>query len=316
MTDSEAPLYGLGPSLTQALDRELAAALERHLKARDGAAPGRLADSVRYSLLGPGKRIRPRLTLACGQMLGLPRGAALPPALALEMIHCFTLIHDDLPCLDDDDVRRGRPSNHRQFDEATALLAGDGLIGLAIDTLLEAFPPAPAERVLAAVRRLSWAMGVRGVIGGQAAESLLDERSTLEDLRAMHAGKTGALFSASLLLPRDLAGLDPFSAPAKALERFAAQLGLAFQAVDDLEDAGQDAAQAGSRRASHAGRDHANILRYLSPERVRDSARRELQLAAQALEAAFGPPARPLLDISHEVLARLGGAAGAGGAPA
>jgi geranylgeranyl diphosphate synthase type II len=279
------------------VERELSAALERRLRGRDGIAPPRLRESMSYSLLAPGKRIRPRLTLASGEALGLSSAATLPAALAIEMVHCFTLIHDDLPCMDDDDLRRGLPSNHRQFDEATALLAGDGLIAAAVETLLETSAHVAPERVLRALARLAWAMGPRGVVGGQAAETALSARSSLEDLRHMHAGKTGALFSAAVLMPLDLVGLEPFSARTKALERFAAQLGLAFQAVDDLEDADQD--------AQPGGVGHGNVLHYLTASQVRESSTRELRLSAQNLEVAFGASSTALISIADEVLARL-----------
>jgi geranylgeranyl diphosphate synthase type II len=257
------------------LETALRDALERHLQGPDGATPANLAESIRYSLLAPGKRIRPRLALACARLLGLDSRAAMPAALAIEMIHCFTLIHDDLPCMDDDDFRRGRPSNHKVHGEAIALLAGDALMVLAMETLLEAaafVQPAALQRAL---KRLCWASGPRGVMGGQAAEALLGPASPLEQLRQMHAMKTGALFSAALLMPMDLAGLQPESPRARALERFAAELGLAFQVADDLDDADEEADR------------HTSVLRHMSAEQARDDTCARLKEATRALEAAW-----------------------------
>ena len=123
------------------LEQALAQALDRHLVSTDGRTPPNLEESIRYSLLAPGKRIRPRLALASARLVGLSPQAALPAALAVEMIHCFTLIHDDLPCMDDDDFRRGRPSNHKIYGEGLALLAGDALMMLALDVSDGRSPP-------------------------------------------------------------------------------------------------------------------------------------------------------------------------------
>jgi geranylgeranyl diphosphate synthase type II len=272
------------------LDAALAASLERHLT----DVPSRLAESIRYSFLAPGKRIRPRLALACSAMLGLPREAALAAASAVERVHCFTLIHDDLPCMDDDDFRRGRPSNHRQFDEATALLAGDALLALAFDALLEAEAHVPPAQVVAASRRLAAASGPRGVIGGQAAESELGPRSSLEDLRRMHAGKTGALFSAALLVPKDLAGVEGTGSRSESVDRFAAELGLAFQAIDDLDD----------QPAGHPAQP-TSVLHYMPEFEVRRVALERLDEARRALTGAWGHLCEPLIEISEEVTSRL-----------
>jgi geranylgeranyl pyrophosphate synthase len=256
--------------------------------------PGNLAEAVRYSLLAPGKRIRPRLAIACGRMLELSSEAALRAALAVEMVHCFTLIHDDLPCMDDDDFRRGRPSNHKIHGEALALLAGDALMAMATDTLLEAEAWVPAPRVLQGLRRLSRAMGPRGVLGGQAAESLLTDQSTLEDLRAMHAGKTGALFQASLLVPKDLAGVPSDSAGGRALDTFASELGLAFQALDDLDDAAEESATPTS------------ALYYLSESEIRSQSVAALNRSIRDLKEAWGEePSSALVQVAQEVSGKL-----------
>ncbi len=275
-------------------ENELEARLTRHLATGPHRVPQRLVDSIRYSLLAPGKRIRPRLVLECAHMIGLPREAALAPAVAIEMIHCFTLIHDDLPCMDDDDFRRGRPSNHRQFDEATALLAGDGLMGLALDSLLDAQALVPPAGLVQAFRRLAEAIGPRGVVGGQAAEPELGPGSSREALESMHARKTGALFDASLLMPADLAGIAASDSRFQALARFSAELGLAFQVADDIEDAGTEK------------RESVSILAYIPVEQARRETHQRLSDAIHALEEAWGHDrARGLATIAGEVLKKV-----------
>lgn len=254
-------------------------------------SPTNLSESIQYSLLAPGKRIRPRLALACAQMLDLPVESAQAAAFAIEMIHCFTLIHDDLPCMDDDDFRRGRPANHKKFGEAVALLAGDALIGIAMDTLLEA--PAGPSLVLQAARRLSWAMGARAVIGGQAAEALLGTDSQLNQLRDMHAQKTGALFVASLMMPLDLSGISQTSPQGHAVYRFSEKLGLGFQTVDDLEDAVEE------------GVSPTSVLYYLPAAEAAAQAHEALRLAAEKLERQWGRKSAALQSIAQEVLNRL-----------
>jgi geranylgeranyl diphosphate synthase type II len=282
------------------LEKALQSALERHLTSPDGRTPSNLAESIRYSLLAPGKRIRPRLALACARMIGLGEAAALPAALAIEMIHCFTLIHDDLPCMDNDDFRRGRPSNHKIYGEGIALLAGDALILAALDVLTEAAPHVSAPAFARALRRFAWASGPRGVIGGQAAENLLTESSVIAELEQMHAMKTGALFSAALLMPKDLAGISDTESRGHAIARFAAELGLAFQVADDLEDAEKEATKPTS------------VLFYLPEEKVRMRTLERLGSATEELQSAWGDEASAeLAGISREVRKSLGKGASA-----
>jgi geranylgeranyl diphosphate synthase type II len=222
-------------------------------------------------------------------MLGLTFEAALPAALALEMVHCFTLIHDDLPCMDDDDFRRGMPSNHKKFGESTALLAGDALMAQAIDTFMDS--QVEPQRLLDGLRVLVWAMGPKGVIAGQAAESLLDSNSSLDDLESMHRLKTGALFSAALLIPKNFAGISDESSLGRALIQFADELGLAFQMADDLED--------------HEVSEATSILFYLSAEKASQRTIQKLQHASQALLEAWGPKAAGLKKIADEVILKI-----------
>lgn len=275
------------------LDKLLKTALDRHLQVSMNETPENLAKAMEYSLLAPGKRIRPRLSLNCAEMIGLPVEAAVPAALSIEIIHCFTLIHDDLPCMDNDDFRRGRPSNHKMFGEATALLAGDGLMAMAFDVLMDAKPHVSAENLINAIKRLTWATGPRGVIGGQAAEMLLSNKSELKDLTNVHSKKTGALFSTCLFLPKDLAGIDDRSDEGSAIADFAAALGLAFQIADDLDDAEQDKG------------DPRNVIYFMNKTEAVKLGISGLEEGSKKLQKIWAAKADPLLRIGSEVILSL-----------
>jgi geranylgeranyl pyrophosphate synthase len=209
------------------------AALDARLPAAD-VVPERLHAAIRYATLQGGKRIRPALVYATGELLGAPAGALDAAAAAVEMIHSYSLIHDDLPAMDDDDLRRGRPTCHKAYDEATAILAGDALQVLAFESLADA--PIGAEERIGTVRILARASGTHGMAGGQAID-LASVGKTLNalDVERMHRYKTGALLEASVLLAIALAGREG-SPAAAALIRYAKAIGLAFQIVDDVLD--------------------------------------------------------------------------------
>ncbi len=207
------------------------AELERRLRV-SGDDPGRLAEAMHYAATGPGKRLRPALVLAAAEACGGTRAAALPAAAAIEMLHAYTLVHDDLPAMDDDDERRGRPTVHIAFGEAIAILAGDGLLTLAFGTLADL-----GARTGPAVAVLARRAGVAELLGGQAID-LTTPRETLRDLPSierMHAAKTGALFAASAELGAIAAGAPP--ATCAALARYGMAIGIAFQHADDRDDA-------------------------------------------------------------------------------
>lgn len=230
--------------------------------------PALLAQSMEYSLLAGGKRLRPVLCLTWAELAGGSADQCLDFACAIECIHTYSLIHDDLPAMDNDDLRRGKPSNHKQFDEATAILAGDGL-------LTEAFTLAcgvnlPAEHILAAVGHLSMAAGPRGMVGGQVLDmGLTGKRATLEQLREMHAKKTGRLIESSCVTGAILGGGDAvFQARAGEYGR---AIGLAFQVADDILDVigdektlgkpvGSDQAQGKSTYPALLGIDQSRVL--------------------------------------------------------
>ncbi len=230
-------LAELRPEIDAELDRLLPAAAE---------PPPPLHAALRYSVFAGGKRLRPALVVAAGELYGAPRAMLLPGAAAVELVHTFSLVHDDLPALDDDDLRRGRPTLHRRFDEATAVLAGDALLGLGLATLAERpAAAAPATRCRA-VTLVGEAVGTRGMIGGQMAD-LGAERAWPADAAAalewIHRRKTGALLTAALRLGGLYGGAG--QEDELALEELGARVGLLFQVADDILDVEGTAAALG-----------------------------------------------------------------------
>jgi geranylgeranyl diphosphate synthase type II len=220
--------------------------VERTLDRRFAARPRRLREAIRYSLLAGGKRIRPLLVLASGDMVGAPRAATLPFACGIEMIHTYSLEHDDLPAMDDDDERRGRPTSHRVYGEGLAILVGDALLteAFAAMTAARGVPPA---RVVAALACVARAAGEVGMVGGQALDLAAEDAvPPLDELRAIHAAKTGALIRASVQLGAILGGAR--LGVQRAFSRYGAALGLCFQITDDLLDAAHDDGGPGSDR--------------------------------------------------------------------
>ncbi len=284
------------------IEKLLKESLDQHLNQPKSQTPFHLDEAIRYSLLSPGKRIRPRLFLACAEMLELQIENIIPSSLALEMLHCFTLIHDDLPCMDNDDFRRGKPSNHKKFGESIALLAGDALMALGIEVFLDSKVVAP--RLLSGLKRFLWAAGPRGVIGGQASESLLGAHSSWNDLKKLHSQKTGALFSAALLIPKDFAGISDDSEQGRAIDSFAHELGLAFQIADDLEDTLQDS-------ASHSLHKPTSVLFYLSPLEASQKTLKSLKYTTDALIKIWAEKSDPLKQITQEVIQKIEKATGA-----
>jgi geranylgeranyl diphosphate synthase type II len=299
------PTISTSPELSQEIERALDAALEPCFKKGTHESPKNLSDSIRYSLLAPGKRIRPRLAVACGDMIGVPRRASLAAGIAIEMIHCFSLIHDDLPSMDNDDFRRGRPSNHKVYGEAIALLSGDALMPIAFQTLADARQWVPADHVLRSLHRLTEAIGPLGMVGGQAAELLIGQKPTLESLYELHAGKTGALFQASLLMPKDLAGISDESPDGHSIHTFASELGIAFQVADDLDDAKQDLGHPTFDHFDGSMAPPTSVLHYLKPAEASERSIRRLTDAGAQLEKRWGSKSESLLKISGEVLKSL-----------
>jgi farnesyl diphosphate synthase len=264
--------------------------------------PARLHEAMRYTVLATGKRIRPLLAYAAGEALGVEAALLDRPACAVEMIHAYSLIHDDLPAMDDDDLRRGRPTCHRAFDEATAILAGDALQTLAFQALAEA-PGLSAESRVGMVAALARASGARGMVGGQAMD--LEAEGTpldLVQLENIHIHKTGALIRASVQMGA-LAhgGLAPDQAD--RLDHYAKCLGLAFQIQDDVLDVEGDTAQIGKT----AGRDQElNKATYPALVGLAEAKEMANQLINEAIEsvAIFGERAQPLIWIANALLGR------------
>jgi geranylgeranyl diphosphate synthase type II len=245
--------------------------------------PARLAEAMRYSVLAGGKRLRPLLVLMAAEACGAKEAAALPAACAVEIVHGYSLIHDDLPAMDDDDLRRGRPTCHRAFDEATAILAGDGLLTLAFEIL--AREVRPRDAALECIGALAEAAGPCGMVGGQMADLQAEGRNdaSIEELEAIHRRKTGALLRASLRMGAAVA--QATEKETEALDAYGRSVGLAFQIVDDLLDVEGDEAKLGKRvkKDSHLGK-----WTYPALLGVEASRSRARALAEEAV-AALGP---------------------------
>jgi geranylgeranyl diphosphate synthase type II len=253
--------------------------------------PPSLAEAVRYSALGGGKRLRPALVLAAAEACGKDRRPAVPVAAAIEMIHTYSLIHDDLPAMDDDDLRRGRPTSHKVFGEALAILAGDALLTQAFEVLAAAGEIPPAQ-LAAIIREVAAAAGPAGLIGGQVADLEGEGREIdLPALEYIHTHKTGALILACLRCGGLAAGAD--AAQFAALSECGRRAGLGFQIVDDILDVEGDPAETGKG----TGRDSTHRkATYPALFGVEASRRRAAELIDEGLGAvaAFGAEAEPL----------------------
>jgi geranylgeranyl diphosphate synthase type II len=267
------------------VEEALAAALPGPAPGDLGGCPERLASAMRYSLLGGGKRLRPVLCLMAAEACGASWREAMPAALALELVHTYSLIHDDLPAMDDDDLRRGRPTCHKAFDEATAILAGDGLLTLAFELIVRGIEPAASAA--ACVRILAEASGPSGMVGGQMADLEAETRAgdgedgSAAELEAIHRRKTGALLRAPLEMGAVIARAP--EAWRDALARYGKAVGLAFQIVDDLLDVEGDEAKLGKRVGKDSGHGKWTYPRFLGVEGSRAKARQLAQEAVAAL---------------------------------
>lgn len=262
--------------------------------------PARLKDAVRYSLLAPGKRLRPLMVLSAAEACGSTRDKALPAACAIEMIHTYSLIHDDLPAMDDDELRRGRPTCHIEFDEATAILAGDGLLTLAFEVL--AMDLSPASTAAKCCSELARAAGVAGMVGGQV-DDLAAEGSVgdLRQLQNIHRRKTAALLCASLRLGAISANAD--NEQIERLQTYGENLGLAFQIVDDLLDLKGDSQTLGKNTGQDS---HRGKLTYPSLLGEKESGEKAKQLIDTAITSLkpFGEEANNLVALAQYVLYR------------
>lgn len=259
-------------------------------------------EAARYSLFAGGKRLRPILCLAAAEVAGGSWEAAMPAACALEMIHTYSLIHDDLPAMDNDDFRRGKPTNHKVFGEAIAVLAGDALLTEAFDFVSKMDGDIPPRKILAVVATLVRASGYRGMIGGQVIDLECENRTVdLATVEYMHIHKTGALLSASLEVGALLGGGS--DARVSSLKRYGHHLGLAFQITDDLLDVEGDAREMGKKPGSDAAKNKKTYPALLGMTRSREAAREHVDAALQAL-AAFDDRAEPLRAVARYLLVR------------
>jgi geranylgeranyl pyrophosphate synthase len=279
------------------------AALDARLPA-ETRIPSRLHRAMRYSVLGGGKRLRPLLAYATGQALGLPPEQLDGPACAVEIIHVYSLIHDDLPAMDDDELRRGKPTCHVAFDEATAILAGDALQALAFHILAhDASIAVPAENRIAMIEALATASGSLGMVGGQAIDlDSVGKSLDLPSLENMHIRKTGALIRASVRLAT-LAKTPLEAGIADKLDHYAKCIGLAFQIKDDILDEESDTQTLGKTQGKDRDHNKPNYPALLGLSGAKQKAR---ELHEEALEslAGFGREADLLRDLSLFIIER------------
>ena len=293
--DLQAYLVGTAALVDAALDRWLPAA---------SALPTRLHEAMRYSVFAGGKRLRPVLIIAACEAVGGDQERVLPAACAMEMIHTYSLIHDDLPAMDDDDFRRGRPTSHKVFGEANAILAGDALLTEAFRLLADpeinhGIDPAVTLRVIETVARCA---GSQGMVGGQVVDMESEGKSIdLATLQYIHTRKTGALFLASIQTGAWLGGGS--DTQVAALTRYGEAAGLAFQIADDILDIVGDQSQLGKDVGSDQARGKATYPAFLGMSEARRRAEELRDLAIGALEP-LGPPAEPLRAIARYIVDR------------
>ncbi len=262
--------------------------------------PARLHESMRYSVFAGGKRIRPVLTILACRAVGGPDDAAMPAACAIECIHTYSLIHDDLPAMDDDDLRRGRPSNHKAFDEATAILAGDALLTIAFEIAAGKTTDESAARRIAL--ELAQGAGWAGMVGGQMADLLAEGAEPTEHaLRFIHERKTGALIRASVRCGAIAGGAD--AAQLDALTRYASCIGLAFQIADDILDTTATSEQLGKTAGKDKAAKKLTFPAVFGIEKSKAEAQRLVNDAQRKLEP-FGQAAEPLGKLASFIVSR------------
>ncbi len=285
-------------------------ALERYMLTADmeNSAFAHHIEAMRYSLFAGGKRIRPILCLAAGQAIGrrpVPDIDLLPIACALECIHTYSLIHDDLPAMDNDDLRRGKPTNHTLFGEAGAILAGDGLLTWAFDLLSnngQSDSALSPKKQLEIIHLIARAAGSLGMVGGQALDIENENKEfPFDTLRVIHRSKTGALITASILAGAIAAGAN--QTQQKALTRYGEQIGLAFQIVDDLLNVTGTTEQLGKTAGSDATRGKATYPAFFGIDATRQKARAAVEEAQEAL-SLFDEKADPLRAIAQYIHTR------------
>jgi farnesyl diphosphate synthase len=265
-------------------------------------APQRLHAAMRYSVLEGGKRVRPLLAFAAGELSGASVERVEIAAAAVELIHAYSLVHDDMPCMDDDVLRRGKPTCHVEYDEATALLVGDALQSLAFQLLSEHRLSDDAAKQLQMVKLLAVASGSRGMAGGQAIDlASVGKQLTLPELEQMHIHKTGALIRVAILLGAHCGNLD--QAQLDKLDRYGKCIGLAFQVVDDVLDSEADTATLGKTAGKDADNDKPTYVTLLGVQAAKKMA---AELHRDALDALveFGAAAQRLRELADFIVMR------------
>ena len=276
------------------------AALLKELGAETALVP-RLAESMEYSLMAGGKRLRPILVMAAADAVGARGTDFVQAACGIEMIHTYSLIHDDLPAMDNDDYRRGKLTNHKVFGEALAILAGDALLTQAFEVILRQ-QGVPAQVLLEVLREMSIAAGPNGMVGGQVIDMLSEgKRISMEELRKMHMGKTGALFRAAIRSGAILGGAS--EAQLAALTTYADCFGLAFQITDDILDVVGDEAVIGKPVGSDERNEKSTYVTLTSLDEAKKLAADTVQQALEALEI-FDDEAKFLRDLVKMLLDR------------
>jgi len=277
-------------------------ALKSHWMPAKTQDPAILHEAMHYSLFTDGKRVRPILTLASGELLGLTEDDVMPIAASLEMIHVFSLIHDDLPAMDDDDLRRGQPTNHKVYGDAVAILAGDGLLAqafLPLTTLdLTQFA---AQNVLGVIRLIAESTGSLGMIGGQAIDMKSEGKTiSLDRLKTLHRMKTGTLLKAAIMGPAVLSGAD--TKIKTALENYGDAIGLAFQIADDILDI-EGGVEVGKDVGSDVARGKSTYPSLMGMDGAKRERTRALETALTAL-SIFDHRAEPLRAIARYIVER------------
>ncbi|MGP0105282.1 polyprenyl synthetase family protein [Rhodoblastus sp.] len=293
-------------AVAEATESMLDALLQPHCLPGEKTRPERLLEAMRYGALGGGKRLRPFLAVETARLFGVEGDGVLRAACALEMIHCYSLIHDDLPAMDDDDLRRGRPTVHKAFDEATAILAGDGLLTYAFDVIADApthgDPKVRADLTLMLAR----AAGLGGMVGGQALDLEAEQSRTphaKEFVALMQSMKTGALLLFAVEAGARIGGAD--ARQMAALGRYGAALGAAFQVADDILDAEGDEQALGKRAGKDADRNKATLVAARGHEEARPRRDALAEEAVRALEdGGFGESAGVLAEAARFTVSR------------
>ncbi|MEO8134030.1 MAG: polyprenyl synthetase family protein [Betaproteobacteria bacterium] len=284
------------------VQRSVDLALDAKLPSAD-IQPRRLHRAMRYAVLGGGKRVRPLLAYAAGELTGAPVPRIERVAVAVELIHAYSLVHDDLPCMDDDVLRRGRPTCHVQFDEATAMLAGDALQSEASLVIVDGPLADDPVRNIELLRLFALACGSRGMAGGQAIDLAgTGQALSLDELERMHRLKTGALIRAAILLAAGC-GEPLAAADEAALSRFADAIGLAFQVVDDILDVEASSSQLGKTAGKDARQNKPTYVSILGIDAAKDKAAHLWEEARDAL-AGLGPRAQRLAALADFVILR------------